>query len=181
MAIQDEFSKAVARDNSRLRILFYNLNTGTKISFIATPESIQDGYSANFNEVELLGRSSPILVYGGGSSRTLNFTILFHEDLLEQDTDIRAFVDKLRALSLPVYDSGIKVPKVYFRIGKMFSCWGTVNTTVNYKPPVRNGRMIVAEVTFELTRLSSIPRQNGLYDADPLTAFDAEQEGIDRR
>ncbi len=179
-AVRNDLIKATAQDNAKLRILFYNINTGTKISFVATPESMQDGYTANFNEVELLGRSAPVLVYSGGSSRTLDFSVVFHEDLLENDTDIRVFADKLRALSLPVYDSGIKVPKVYFRIGKMFACWATVNTTINYKPPVRNGRMIVAEVTFSITRLSSIPRENGLYDADPLSAFDAEKTGIDR-
>lgn len=166
---------------SHLRFTLINWNTRTKISFYATPDSLSDTYSAKFDEKTVVGRSSPVLVYTGGSSRGLSFSVTFHEDLLENYTDITKFVDDIRALSFPVYDGGVKAPRVYCKVGNIFSFWGTLNTTVSYKPPIRDSRMIMADISFDFTRLGSILRSSSNLVSTVEDAYSVEESGLDRR
>jgi hypothetical protein len=163
---------------AEFKITIKNLNTATTVDIQYTPESIADSYTASFSEHQILGRSSPVLIYTGGSSRGLSFSVVLHEDLVP-GKDLAKFCDKIRALSFPVYENGVREPRVYAKIGSMYSFWGVVNTTITYKPPVRDGKMIIAEVSFEFTRMRVIRTGTGLINDDAISAYEVER-GIDR-
>lgn len=151
-----------------------NCNTKTKIYLPKImPLTLEDTYEASFTEQSIIGRSTPLLVYTGGSSKKLTFSLDIHEDMLP-DGDLPAFVDKVRALSYPVYDGGIKPPRVYCKIANQYSFWGTCNVSVTYKVPVRRGHFIMAALSFTFFMVGGIPSDEGIYEADPLSAFDVE-------
>ncbi len=164
----------------RFKITLYNCNTHKKMVIMMTPESLDDSYSAQFSEKPILGRSSPIVVYTGGSSRKLDFSITVHEDLLDGYTDIRQWVDDLKAMSLPVYNNGVHPPKIYCRVGSVYAFWGVMNTTVTYKRPIRDNHYIVADVKFEFTRIGAIDYSDSAVDESPLSATYVEKNGYDR-
>lgn len=165
----------------RVKVTLVNVNTKKKITFYTVPESMSDTYDASFSEKSIIGRSSPILVYSGGSSRGLSFTITMHEDILEGETDIRNWVEDIRAMSFPEYSTaGLKAPRIYCRVGSQFAFWGTLNTSVTWKGPIRNNHYIMAEIVFTFTRIAAIGNTNSLTADVPISASDIEKNGLDR-
>ena len=170
-------------ENSEIYI--YNILTKKVIRFQNTPESISDSYSPQYESTDVVGRSTPLLSYKGGSSRELSFSVKFHEDIISDsfknssgEKDIRLFVDALRAATMPMYSNGIQSPKVYVKVFNMYSFWGVMDVSeVTYSGPLRNGRMIVADLNFKFTRLGAFNNYSDQYSVDPLDAATIESSG----
>jgi hypothetical protein len=127
------------------------------------PDTLSYSYSPNYSGQNTLGRMSPIQIYSGGSARVYSFSLLVHEDMIETSTNfgnITDFVDAIKTLSYPFVNSlGETVkPSVEFYIGKI-SGKGIVTTDISWKKPFRNGRYIVAEISFSITveKINPVP------------------------
>lgn len=129
------------------------------------PEDVSDDYSADFNSVKPLARANPIYIYTGGSDRSLSFSLKIHEDLLPNDIrfktdgapDLRKFINHIAALSYPVRLGGvIAPPRIYLKIGKFYSGFGYINTTISWSN-IRDGRYTLADLKFSFTAESSVP------------------------
>lgn len=121
------------------------------------PEELGYSYSPNFTEQEVLGRMSPIQLYTGGSDKVYTFTLSVHEDMVmnlegQDYKNIIDFVDDLKAMSYPYLDStnNMRAQKIYFQIGEI-SGRGYVQVGVAWKKPFRNGRYVMADISFTIT------------------------------
>lgn len=128
------------------------------------PGSISHSRTSEFSDISFLGRFSPIYIYNYGSAEVYSFSITLHEDDLvgnEQGikTKITDFTNELKSVAFPVEESGrVKptqvVPRIerypYFQLGELKG-YGIIETEVSWKTPFRNGRYIVADVSFKIT------------------------------
>ncbi len=153
-------------------LYLYNVNTGEWVFIPVIPDSLSASYSANFQSVTTHGLIRPVRYYTGGSEKSVSFTIKMHEDLLHKDSlhedpqykysnkldeyanadsNLYALVDVIKRLSEPSTDYKKQVllpPKVYFQLGNQFAGTGHIDTSVSFSVPFRNGRYIMADISF---------------------------------
>ena len=153
-------------------LYLYNVNTGEWVFIPVIPDSLSASYSANFQSVTTHGLIRPVRYYTGGSEKSVSFTIKMHEDLLHKDSlhedpqykysnksdkyanadsNLYALVDVIKRLSEPSADYKKQVllpPKVYFQLGNQFAGTGHIDTSVSFSVPFRNGRYIMADISF---------------------------------
>lgn len=160
-------------DFSRPTSLYlYNINTEEWVFIPVIPDSLSASYSANFQSVTTHGLIRPVRYYTGGSEKSVSFTIKMHEDLMHKDlmredlqyrylntldeyanagSNLYALVDVIKRLSEPSTDHKKQVllpPKVYFQLGNQFAGTGHIDTSVSFSVPFRNGRYIMADISF---------------------------------
>jgi hypothetical protein len=153
-------------------LYLYNINTEEWVFIPVIPDSLSASYSANFQSVTTHGLIRPVRYYTGGSEKSVSFTIKMHEDLLHKDSlhedpqykysnkldeyanadsNLYALVDVIKRLSEPSTDYKKQVllpPKVYFQLGNQFAGTGHIDTSVSFSVPFRNGRYIMADISF---------------------------------
>ena len=156
-------------------LYLYNINTGEWVFIPVIPDSLSASYSANFQSVTTHGLIRPIRYYTGGSEKSVSFTIKMHEDLMHKDlmhedlqyrylntsdeyanagNNLYALVDVIKRLSEPTepntdYEKQVLLPpKVYFQLGNQFAGSGHIDTSVSFSVPFRNGRYIMADISF---------------------------------
>jgi len=139
-----------------------NAMSSIEISMPFIPDTVKYSYSPNFQEQSLLGRTSPVFLYQNGSKKTYGFSIVVHEDILNEATITKGglpqrprtlieLVDYLKMLAYPISENSIIFfPQVYFQLGELAG-YGIVNVSVDWKKPFRDMRYINATVSFEVT------------------------------
>ena len=141
------------------KMVLTNLTFGApqSISFYGIlPDEFSESHSALFDTIEIKGRSNPLAAYSGSSARTVSITVTIHEDYLAEFmggyADIRQFIGAIRSITYPEYRGTLTVPpKVLLRIGQFLKIQGYCSScTVTWKKPIRDGRFIVADVSFEI-------------------------------
>lgn len=121
-------------------IYLYNLNTEEQIELKLVPQTVNESYSPNITPASPFGTIRPYYFYGGGSSKTISFSIDLHEDLDNVDGSIYTLVDKIKRLSYPYVESQgiysvIREPLVYMQLGNQFAGTGHVNISFQYSGP----------------------------------------------
>jgi hypothetical protein len=158
-------------------LYLYNINTEEWVIIPVIPDSLSASYSANFQPVTTHGLIRPVRYYTGGSEKSVSFTIKMHEDLQYKYSNTKsdeyantkgnlyALVDVIKRLSEPPntdHDSQVLLPpKVYFQLGNQFAGTGHIDTSVSFSVPFRNGRYIMADISFtfvfhEIFRLNEL-------------------------
>lgn len=157
--------KAIAWAVDGIECYVKNMITGSTVSFYL-PEEFNDEFSAQFDDAEVRGRTSPMRGYSGSGPRQLNFTATIHADYCVGG--LMTTIDKLKALTFPKYGSNIEPPSCYIRIGNIVSAKTTVNSIgIAYQKPYRNGEFVMAEVSFDMTEVvdesyDAVDIENGL-------------------
>lgn len=153
----------------------------SQIEINTIPQSVAYDYSPNFSEFDMLGRLSPVYLYTGGSDKTYSFSITIHEDMEEvsRHGTIIDFVDKLKSLSYPTKNTkGLPYLKdVYFQVGNITGV-GIVNTSVSWKKPFRNGRYVMADISFTITAIDTIPEVKKHMITQTRDEIEGEYEGV---
>lgn len=148
--------------NETIKLYFYRLdskgNKAIEINLDIIPQNIKYSYSSSFPS-QALGKPSPAFLYTGGSDATYSFSIDIHEDMLPSGyNNIVEFVDKIKQLSYPAVKSQTAEGKylleeslrtVYFQIGSIAGK-GSVNTSVTWQKPFRNGNYVMATIGFTI-------------------------------
>jgi hypothetical protein len=143
-------------------LYLYNINTEEWVIIPVIPDSLSASYSANFQSVTTHGLIRPVRYYTGGSEKSVSFAIKMHEDLqykysnksdeyANAGSNLYALVDVIKKLSEPSTDHKKQVllpPKVYFQLGNQFAGTGHIDTSVSFSVPFRNGRYIMADISF---------------------------------
>jgi len=147
-------------------LYLYNINTAEWVIIPVIPDSLSASYSANFQSVTTHGLIRPVRYYTGGSEKSVSFTIKVHEDLQYEysntksdeyantKSNLYALIDVIKRLSEPNTDHVNQVllpPKVYFQLGNQFAGTGHIDTSVSFSVPFRNGRYIMADISFTFT------------------------------
>lgn len=151
---------------TNLYIYYLDENKKRKeIRIRSLPERISYSRTPEFSDISFLGRFSPVYVYKQGSAEVYSFTITIHEDDLvgnekNLERKITLFVEELKGLAFPVETTGKVKPQFisksddklypYFQIGEIVG-YGIIEVEATWRPPFRNGRYIVADLSFRIT------------------------------
>lgn len=126
----------------------YIINTLTKtvIHLPHVPEEFSYSHGSNWDEQGTKGRSIPHINYGGGTSRTVDIAVTISADFCEH-RNIDSILDKLEALSYPIYKDKILAPKCVFRCAN-FTVTGVIaSVDITRKLPIINGSYSQADVS----------------------------------
>lgn len=134
------------------------------------PDMVKYQYQPNFQEQSLLGRRSPIFLYTGGSKKTYDFSLKFHQDFLNlvhitkngetyKPESLVEFVEELKMLSYPMSKTSgeVSFPQIYFELGEL-SGYGFVTVSVNWEKPwsVQTKNYMMATISFNVTVEKSV-------------------------
>lgn len=158
-----ESARGTAFLTARDPINFYvmNLNTNKIIFFPTLPESVSDSVSANFDDEQVRGRSSPFKGYINTGPRSISFTVTLYQDYCTEG--IVQTERALRALVYPGKDSVILSPVCMFRLGNFFQVKGApTSISTEWRPPYKNGVYSFADVTIGLDEVEDV----GITSAD---------------
>lgn len=131
-----------------------NLTNGTHVDLPVLPEEISDDYSANFENLPVMGRSSPYVGYSGGGPRTVSFSLTLHADYC--NGDLLGTIRKLKSMAYPEYEDYVDPPEILFRLGDFILIRGYCDSvSVNWQSPYgkdQNGNTIyyLADVSISL-------------------------------
>jgi hypothetical protein len=136
------------------KIYFYKTvgNQVEEIIIDIIPQEVTYTYTPNFQEQSTLGRLSPLYSYINGSDKKIAFSVKLHEDLgsiRESYETLDGLVSKLKSLSYPSTTGGA-LEDVSFHLGEITGK-GIVNTSVSWEKPFRDGRYLVANISFDIT------------------------------
>lgn len=130
------------------------------ITLKTIPQSISYSYSPKFISQNVLGRATPIYQYSGAGGQSMSFSIDLHEDVhTEEGETLDDVIKKIKRLSTPEVDAGgfliEEYPRVLFELGELYY-FVKVETVVEWKKPMRNGKYILATVSFTLDVLEEL-------------------------
>lgn len=143
------------------KLYFYKNNIDKSITEIIIdliPQEVAYSYSANFHAQAALGRLSPLYIYKGGSDIELSFSVKLHEDFGNIRSTYKTLdnlVTQLKSLSYPSVNGGA-LENVVFYLGELGG-EGIVNTSVSWEKPFRDGKYIVANISFNIIVLKQYP------------------------
>lgn len=143
-----------------------NLLLGQTIEFECEPEEISDNVSAQYDQQEVRGRSTPYQGYNDSGPREINFSVVLHDDLCKNG--ILATVNHLKSLAYPEYSGVLLAPQSLIRIGDMINTKAIITSVgVSWSKPFRNGVYVTATVDISASEVRD----------DPLSASDIWQNG----
>lgn len=135
-----------------------NLNTGMKVNFITTPQTITESLSANFGQQTIPGRSDPLFYYTNSGPRNVTFTMTIVDDYTPYG--IVYTVNQLKAMVYPHYvGMTIHPPRCYLSIGRFLTLTGFLqNIEVTWQStPIREQIYQYADVAFTFTQAVQVP------------------------
>lgn len=103
----------------------YNMLNNQKIQFKTLPEDINESYSAEWQQTDIMGRSAPYIAYISNPARSVDYSVVLNRDILG-DEGYKNTIDGLKKLVYPNYvgNSIVAAPYCYVRFGyivKMFA------------------------------------------------------------
>ena len=149
--------KGVKFTEHEIECYIINLNTGTKIEFGIAPENVSDSNSAQYEDEQTRGRSSPFKGYVGSGPRDMNFTINLCQDYCPMG--IVQTERLMRALVYPHKSSVLKSPKCLFHLGDFINVVGVpMSVNSEWRKPFKDGVYSFCDVSFSLNEVEEISR-----------------------
>lgn len=141
--------------DSDTSLYIYSFNLKEQLNFKLVPQSVSTSYSPRYVTQQPFASLRPLNFYVGGTGRTLEFTIELHEQdpaTVKAGQSIYDVISTLKKFS-EATTGNIKVedPVVYLQLGSHFAGKGHLNTSVEYRLPIREGRYQHAIVGFSFT------------------------------
>lgn len=136
-----------------------------QIPIIYKPE-VHYSKSAQYDEAEILGRSSPLLGYRVSGSKTMSITVRLVADgtHIKTTQQIKRYAKILESSVYPYYSGGgIKPPDIVIikveNIIKLFGVITSVSVAVPNESPwdMDNGLPYMLDITLEFTEVRNIP------------------------
>ena len=141
----DQFSRVgqgvKPKDFAYIRVLDHDSNELDIIYFQFMPRMITDAKMAQYQDIHILGRSSPFKTYSGSSARGISFSLDFFTNPELGDTSmgpevIKTYIDRLQALLHPIYDKYWSVtppPRCLVHVGDQIEMIGVcTHVSVSY-------------------------------------------------
>lgn len=139
----------------KIEMLFTRITESSikEITVPEIPQTIHYKYSPKFSSQNLLGRATPIYQYSGASGASYSFSVTLHEDAhTKGNQTLEDLIDSIKSLSAPDNDRYGNLgtyPRVLFTLGEL-NALVKVEVNVEWKKPVRNGKYIMADVSFTI-------------------------------
>lgn len=136
------------------------------------PDEVTDQMTSTFGEQQALGRSAPVYTFSSAGPRTIQFSLEFHRDMIDEANtgysnvtlkDNEDYSDKLisalQAIAVPKYNltnKTIEPPLVAIRLGRQVFIKGVVTSgvSVTYKKPIlANEKYAVVGLSFNVAEV----------------------------
>ena len=150
----------------------YLYHTDKFIVLPGYPESIQDTMTSTFDQTNPLARSAPLFTYSGSGPRTVQISLPFHREMMQQinygvsnfnieigDDYVDTIIKELQSISVPRYVATQKMvnpPMVALRLGDDIFIKGIVSgaISVTYNLPIlENNKYAKVDVSFQITEI----------------------------
>jgi len=155
------------------------------IKFQYMPESIGENKSANWQYIDILGRSEPIRFYSSSGPRSINLCLTFHA-LSSRIDDVELKIRFLRSLVYPDYQASKSTntpfppPVILLKIGEWLKMRSIVtNISVNRSGPWEPDTLYptCAEVSLDIQELNVDPFDaTDVFFGDDMTSFPVEKQ-----
>lgn len=116
------------------------------------PQEVSDSAAANFEQQEVVGRSSPYHGYSSTSARTVSISLITHRDILAQ-LGLQKLPAFVQSLAYPKYlAQEIKSPEVVLKLGNTLYISGVPSEcNVNWAAPVtKDGHYTVCTINLTI-------------------------------
>lgn len=147
------------------------------------PDEVTDQMNSNFQETSALGRSAPVFTFSSSGPRSVQISLNFHRDMMEEvpsnvkpkdgEDKAEAFIHALQAIAVPKYNlsnKAIEPPLIAIRLGREIFIKGIVSggVQVTYgKPILVNEKYATMKVSFTVSEVdpydSTTVYQNGSF------------------
>lgn len=147
------------------------------------PDEVSDTMASTFQANTALGRSAPVYTFSNSGPRSINLTLNFHRDMLEElpsnvvprdgEDKAESFIHALQAIAVPKYNlsnKAIEPPLVAVRLGREVFIKGVVTSSINVtfgKPILVNEKYATMKVNFTISEVdpydSTTVFQNGSF------------------
>jgi len=120
------------------------------------PDELRDSTSANWSQITILGRSSPLATYTGTGFRGVSFSFTLHREMTENDQEIENILQALRKTVYPEYaTTGLKIPITQFVFGN-FKVKGMVKSVdFTWKKPIIKDTYQLCDVSISIDETTS--------------------------
>lgn len=153
--------------NTIITCYILNKLTDTVIKFPAYPTDVNESFSAEFNQKEVMGRSAPYFSFGGNGSRGVSYSVKVSDDIC---SDLMGLVNSIKGLIYPkYYGSIVQPPFCYVKFGEMISMTAIVES-VDFswgETILENSQhfsVVEINFSFQEMRLESIPTTTGIFN-----------------
>jgi|ADurb_H2B_03_Slu_FD_contig_61_831114_length_1875_multi_3_in_0_out_0_2 hypothetical protein len=143
------------RDYRKNRCYIYSFLNNDYVVLHTIPEEVQESISNTINEDIPLGRSKGTLAYTGTNSVPFSLDIEVNDDM---EPDLEGYVNKLKALAYPVYNSvRAESHRVFVHLGERIQYIALVTSIeVRWKKPVdKDGNYRRASISISFKDASS--------------------------
>jgi len=153
-----------------------------KVDFLFNPEKFTVERSNQFNEVDIPGKSSPILQFVKGSARTLTMDIFF--DTYETNEDVRIFTDLItgwesqnkKAKGLMDIDPDLHTPPICnFIWGDFIFTCIIERVSKNFTMFISDGTPVRATLNVTLKECAEIKRKEKRHSSDRTKVWTVKQ------
>ena len=147
------------------------------------PEKVTDHMESSFQANTALGRSAPVYTFSSSGPRTIQISLNFHRDMIEEmpsnvtprdgEDKAESLIHALQAIAVPKYNlsnKAIEPPLVAVRLGKEVFIKGVVTSGISVtfgKPILVNEKYATMEVSFTISEVdpydSTTVFQNGSF------------------
>lgn len=150
--------------------------TPSIVYFPCFPESVSDTSTANFSEMNPIGRSEPFQIYQNSGPREVSVSFTMHKEMVHT-TPIEALVNAVKATTYPLGSrnasstfnystaNGIDiVPKVHLVIGRSIDITGVIKGSVGikwYGTINKFDRYNMVDLDFTVTECTGDPKTAG--------------------
>ena len=133
------------------------------------PDSVTDDMRSTFNETTALGRSAPVYTFSNAGPRSMNITLRFHRDMMEEvptnvipkdgEDKAESFIHAMQSIAVPRYNlsnKAIEPPLVAVRLGREMFIKGVVTSgiSVTYEKPILvNEKYACIQITFTVSEV----------------------------
>lgn len=155
-----------------------DIDGGGSVYFQMMPE-VTESKSVNWNQIEIIGRSHPILGYSSSAPRTVAFTLTFFAHPSTEDgttlTDVSRNLRFLLSLAYPDYGGGgVKPPhRCVIKLGAQSKMVGVISdVAVTYKTLWMNGLPVHAEASVTFIEAYKFPMSYGIIRGGSYTGLE---------
>lgn len=144
-------SRALETESS---LYLYSFNRKEQIHLKLVPQSVSTTHLPRYTSQSPYASARPINFYVGGTSKRISFTIDLHEQdkaSVRDGESVYDLVEKLKGFSIATQGKKrVEDPLIYLQIGGHFAGKGHLETQIEYRLPIREGRYqhIVVGFTF---------------------------------
>ena len=130
--------------------------TGTKIVFPVMPQNISEGINANFTQQDIIGASTPRIIYTSTAAKTISFSLqnLTEDYLATGFNSLLEYVRALQAIVYPTYSSSgvVNAPDLTLYLGNRDISVVCNNVSVSWGNIVRDQQITSCNIDLSFIR-----------------------------